>query len=206
MLVIPPTILEVDKIKKLIVVTWKKLNQKFLLSHFLQSDHQSFLKYVEVWLTNKTQGSDPTKREFYRMRTLRPLYPSNLLILKVIISSGLFRLTHTFTVIFGSPSTRVLSSARITCFWALFIWPYKILVMCSELGLGHLQVSGVGFFGKIFGSFTYYLWSQGVTCYMFSGFCCSTLISIHIIFQLLLSSFLKYIHLWKCYVCSFSGI
>ena len=64
MLVIPPTILEVDKIKKLIVVTWKKLNQKFLLSHFLQSDHQSFLKYVEVWLTNKTQGSDPTKREF----------------------------------------------------------------------------------------------------------------------------------------------
>ena len=64
MLVIPPTILEVDKIKKLIVVTWKKLNQKFLLSHFLQSDHQSFLKYVGVWLTNKTQASDPTKREF----------------------------------------------------------------------------------------------------------------------------------------------
>ena len=53
MLVKPPTILEVDKIKKLIVVTWKKLNQKFLLSHFLQSDHQSFLKYVEVWWTNK---------------------------------------------------------------------------------------------------------------------------------------------------------
>ena len=41
---------------------------------FLQSDHQGFLKDVEFRLIDKTQTSDPTKREFYWMRTLRTLY------------------------------------------------------------------------------------------------------------------------------------
>ena len=44
----------------------------------LQCDHQSFLKDVEVRLIDKTQASDPTKREFYWMRTLRTLYPDGL--------------------------------------------------------------------------------------------------------------------------------
>ena len=83
------------------------VKQKFSQSHFLQRDHQGFLKDVEVRLIDKTQASNPTKREFYWMRTLRTLYP-DALILKVTISS-LFRLTHTFTVTFGSPSTRVFS-------------------------------------------------------------------------------------------------
>ena len=54
------------------------VKQKFLQSHFLQRDHQSFLKDVEVRLIDKTQASDPAKREFYWMRTLRTLYPDGL--------------------------------------------------------------------------------------------------------------------------------
>ena len=79
------------------------------------------------------------------------LWILTVLILKVTISS-LFRLTHTFTVMFGSLSTRVLSSvAAIAFFWVLFIWPLKfrtrllyysqILVMCSVLSFGLLQAS-----------------------------------------------------------------
>ena len=43
----------------------ENVKQKFLQSHFLQRDHQGSLKDVEVWLIDKTQASDPTKREFY---------------------------------------------------------------------------------------------------------------------------------------------
>ena len=68
-------------------------------------------------------------------------------ILKVTISS-LFRLIHTFTVMFSSPSTRVLSSVTAIAFFflILFSWPHKFrahllyysqtLVMCSVLSLG----------------------------------------------------------------------
>ena len=58
----------------------ENVKQKLLQSHFLQSDHQGFLKDVEVRLIDKTQASDPTKREFYWMRTLRTLYPDDLII------------------------------------------------------------------------------------------------------------------------------
>ena len=40
--------------------------------------------------------------------------------------------------------------------------------MCSVLSLGLLQMSTMGPFDKIFGSFTYYLLSQGVACYVLS--------------------------------------
>ena len=43
----------------------KNVKQKFLKIHFLQRDLQGFLKDVEVRLIDKTQASDPTKREFY---------------------------------------------------------------------------------------------------------------------------------------------
>ena len=59
-------------LEKLRVVNVK---QKFLQSHFLQRNHQGFLKDVEGRLIDKTQASDPTKREFYWMRTLTTLYP-----------------------------------------------------------------------------------------------------------------------------------
>ena len=56
----------------------ENVKQTFLQSHFLQRDQQGFLKDVEVRLIDKTQASDPTKREFYWMRTLRTLYPDGL--------------------------------------------------------------------------------------------------------------------------------
>ena len=56
----------------------ENVKQTFLQSHLLQRDHQGFLKDVEVRLIDKTQASDPTKREFYWMRTLRTLYPDGL--------------------------------------------------------------------------------------------------------------------------------
>ena len=128
-----------------------------------------------------------------------------VLILKVTISS-LFRLIHTFTVMFGSPSTRVLSSvAAIPFFWVLFIWPDKfrtcllyyspIFIMCSVLNVGLLQPPKMGTFEKIFGSFTYYLLSHGVACYLVSGFRNPSLISIHILF-----SYHYYYHSQSIYV------
>ena len=56
----------------------ENVKQKFLQSHFLQHNHQILLKDVEVQLIDKTQPSDPTKREFYWMRRLRNLYPDGL--------------------------------------------------------------------------------------------------------------------------------
>ena len=56
----------------------ENVKQKFLQSHFLQDDHKGFLENLEVRLIDKTEGSDPTKREFYWMRTLKPLYPDGL--------------------------------------------------------------------------------------------------------------------------------
>ena len=52
--------------------------QKLLQSHILQDDHKCFLENVEVRLIDKTQGSDPTKREYYWMRRLKTLYPDAL--------------------------------------------------------------------------------------------------------------------------------
>ena len=49
----------------------ENVKQKFLQSHLLQRDHQGFVKDVEVRLIDRTQASNPTKREFYWMRTLR---------------------------------------------------------------------------------------------------------------------------------------
>ena len=54
------------------------MKHKFLQSHFLQRDPQGFLKDVEFRLIEKTRASDPTKREFYLMRTLRTLYHDGL--------------------------------------------------------------------------------------------------------------------------------
>ena len=55
----------------------ENVKQKSLQSHFLQRDHQGFLK-DEAQLIDKMQSSDPAKREFYWMRTIRTLYPDGL--------------------------------------------------------------------------------------------------------------------------------
>ena len=56
----------------------ENVKQKFLQSHVLQDDHKGFLEDVEVRLIDKTNGSDPTKREYYWLRTLKTLYPDGL--------------------------------------------------------------------------------------------------------------------------------
>ena len=56
----------------------ENFKQKFLQSPFLQDDHKGFLEDVEVRLIDKTQGSYPTKSEYYWMRTLKTLNPDGL--------------------------------------------------------------------------------------------------------------------------------
>ena len=56
----------------------ENVKQKLLRSHFLQNDHQGFLKDVEARMIDKTQCSDTTKREFHWMKTLVTLYPGGL--------------------------------------------------------------------------------------------------------------------------------
>ena len=67
------------------IIKWKQeklgmenVKQMFLQIHFLQDDHKGFLEAVEFTLIDKTQGSDPTKRECYWMRTLKTLYPDGV--------------------------------------------------------------------------------------------------------------------------------
>ena len=52
--------------------------QQFLQNHFLLDNHHGFLEDFEVTLIDKTQASDPTKREYYWMRILKTLYPDSL--------------------------------------------------------------------------------------------------------------------------------
>ena len=56
----------------------ENFKQKFLQCQFLQPDRKGFLKDVEIRLIDKTQGSDPTKRELYCIRILKTLYPDGL--------------------------------------------------------------------------------------------------------------------------------
>ena len=56
----------------------ENVKEKFLQTHFLQHDHQGCLKDAELRLIDKTQASDPTRRKFYWIRTLRTLYPDGL--------------------------------------------------------------------------------------------------------------------------------
>ena len=39
---------------------------------------KGFLEDVEVRLIDKTQGSDPTKREYYWMRKIKTFFPDGL--------------------------------------------------------------------------------------------------------------------------------
>ena len=129
--------------EKLRVVTWKMWSKSFFKVIF----YSVITGVLEVRLIDKTQASDSTKTEFYWMRVCILM----ALILKVTVSS-LFGLTHTLTIMFGSPSTRVFSSVPTIEFsWVLFIWPHQcrtrllhylwISVMCSVLSLGPLLAS-----------------------------------------------------------------
>ena len=54
--------------------------QQFLQYHFSQDDHHEVLEYVKVKLIDKTEASDPTKREYLKplMSTFKTLYPDGL--------------------------------------------------------------------------------------------------------------------------------
>ena len=56
----------------------ENVKQKFLQCQFLQPDRKGFLKDVKIRLIDKTQGSDPTKRELYCIRILKTLYADGL--------------------------------------------------------------------------------------------------------------------------------
>ena len=47
----------------------ENVNQNFLQSPLLQCNRNDFLEDLEVRLIDKAEGSDPTRREYYWMRT-----------------------------------------------------------------------------------------------------------------------------------------
>ena len=49
--------------------------QKYLYSYFENEWHNCFLEDVSVTLIDKTDGSDPTKRETFWMHMLKTLAP-----------------------------------------------------------------------------------------------------------------------------------
>ena len=52
--------------------------QEYLYSHFESEGHNGFLEDVSIALIDKTDGSDPTKRETNWMHTLKTLAPYGL--------------------------------------------------------------------------------------------------------------------------------
>ena len=52
--------------------------QEHLFQHFDSEGQEDFLKDLSVTLIDKTDASDPNKRENYWMRTLRTLAPNGL--------------------------------------------------------------------------------------------------------------------------------
>ena len=59
------------------VVIWKMLNKSFYKATFCMII-KIFLEDVEIRLIDETQGSDPTKQEYYWMRTLKTFFPHGL--------------------------------------------------------------------------------------------------------------------------------
>ena len=51
----------------------EEIKQKSLHEHFLSDSHQSFEEDVSICLIDKTDPSDPYKREYYWMRTLKTI-------------------------------------------------------------------------------------------------------------------------------------
>ena len=55
-----------------------EMRQKHLHEHFMGEDHQGLEKDVEITLIDKTDTSDPTKREDFWIRTLGTMAPKGL--------------------------------------------------------------------------------------------------------------------------------
>ena len=111
-------------LEKLRVVTWKMSYKSFCKVIFYSVITKVLLKTQRfAWLI-KCRVLIPPKGSFTGWEHLEHCILMAL-ILKVTISS-LFGIIHTVTVMFGSPSTRVLSSVTVIAFfWVLFIWSRK---------------------------------------------------------------------------------
>ena len=56
----------------------EEIKQKSLHEHFLRYGHQCFDEDVSICLIDKTDPSDPHRREYYWMRTLKTIAPFQL--------------------------------------------------------------------------------------------------------------------------------
>ena len=56
----------------------EEIKQKSLHEHLLEDTHQSFQEDVSICLIDKTDPSDPRKREYYWMKTLKTIAPFGL--------------------------------------------------------------------------------------------------------------------------------
>ena len=52
----------------------KSCKQQFIQNYIFQNGHTGFLVHVEVALIDKNQDPEPTKREYYWLRTFKTLY------------------------------------------------------------------------------------------------------------------------------------
>ena len=52
--------------------------QSYFHQHFLREGHHSLLNGCEIIIIDKTDASDPTRREFFWMRLLKTIYPLGL--------------------------------------------------------------------------------------------------------------------------------
>ena len=52
--------------------------QSFFHQHFLSEGHHGLVKDCEITLIDKTDSSDPTRREFFWIRLLKTYYPLGL--------------------------------------------------------------------------------------------------------------------------------
>ena len=53
-------------------------NQHYLHQHFLSDDHKGLMNDCESIFIDKTDSSDPTRREFFWMRVLKTIAPWGL--------------------------------------------------------------------------------------------------------------------------------
>ena len=56
----------------------KSVKQKHLYDHFTEKYHEGFLQDVSITFIDKTDPSDPLKREKYWRNTLKTLAPDSL--------------------------------------------------------------------------------------------------------------------------------
>ena len=58
------------------------LKQNYFHQHFLSENHHGLFEDCEIRLIDKTDTSDPTRREFFWMRKLKTLTPLRLNVLE----------------------------------------------------------------------------------------------------------------------------